>query len=489
MIISTRRPFIAIALAAVFLALSACGNRDDEGPVVVDVIGSPAELTEPLRNARRATGAVLLGATAQGLVAFDASGEVVGALAERWIVEDDGKSYIFRIRTARWADGKLVKAQQVARMLSARMTANPALLAGLRPQVRGMTDQVVEIRLDAPAPSFLQLLAQPALAIAQPGGGTGPFRKTLNNGLVSLSAARDETAAAGVAEIAKPSTPVYVRASRTAMAFALFRARHSDLVLGGHFDDLPFIAVADLPPGIVRADPVSGLFGLMIEGSSDFLKNRDAREVISIAIDRDRIVKLLNLKGWQTASTILPAPLDLGRPPTEMPWIEQAMDQRRGYARSVVNNWTAQYGEIAPLRIALPPGPGARMLYFSLARDLRAIGLTLRSVAPDAPADLRLIDEVAPFDSALWYLARLGCKQNRLCSEEAQASLDAAVQAQNEQERMAALDAAERQTLAVSNFIPIGTPIRFALVRGRLTGYQPSPRAIHPLNALIQFRE
>jgi peptide/nickel transport system substrate-binding protein len=40
--------------------------------------------------------------------------------------------------------------------------------------------------------------------------------------------------------------------------------------------------------------------------------------------------------------------------------------------------------------------------------------------------------------------------------------------------------------LAENTFIPIGAPIRFALVRGRLTGYQPSPRAIHPLNALIK---
>lgn len=480
---------IALVATAMTLALSACGKQDDHGPVFVDVIGKPAELAEPLRYASLPSGSVVLGATAQGLVAFDANGEVVNALAERWIVEDDGKSYIFRIKTARWADGKPVKAQEVAKALAARMTASRTLLAGLKPEVRGMTDQVVEIRLDGPAPRFLQLLAQPAMAVARTSGGTGPFRKSAKNGLVTLRAPKkDETMVAGI-EPAAEAAPIHVRAGRAALAFARFQAERSDLVLGGRFEHLPLVAVADLPPGVVRADPVGGLFGLMVEGGSDFLQNRDAREVLSMAIDRDRIVQVLNLKGWQTTTTLLPGPLDLGRPPVDVSWADHDMGQRRGYARSVVNNWRAMHGSVAPLRIALPAGPGARMLYAALARDFGAIGLSLRPVAADAPADLRLIDEVAPFDSALWYLARLGCEQNRLCSKEAQASLDGALAARSDQERAAALGDAEARTLAENVFIPIGSPIRFALVRGRLSGFQPSPRAVHPLNALVKPRQ
>jgi oligopeptide transport system substrate-binding protein len=483
------RPYrqFRIALMVAAFALSGCGGRDDHGPIVVDVIGSPSEVAEPLRNATRTSGKVLLGATAQGLVAFDASGEVVNALAERWIVEDDGRSYIFRIKNARWADDEPVKAQEVARALKARMAANPTLLAGMKPDVLGMTDQVVEIRLDGPAPSFLQLLAQPAMAVARPGGGTGPFRKTTEEGVVTLHpASGDEAEATDDERAVDEPEPLYVRASRAALAFARFKAGHSDLVLGGRFEHLPLVAVANLPPGTVRADPVSGLFGLMVEGKSDFLANRDVREILSMAIDRERLLGLLNLQGWQTATTLLPAPLDLARPPTQVPWAERPMDLRRGYARSVVNNWRAMHGEIAPLRIALPPGPGARMLFFSLAADYRAIGLSLKPVAPDAAADLRLIDEVAPFDSALWYLARLDCEQSKLCSEEAQASLDTALKAQSDQERQAALDSAEMAIVGQNNFIPIGMPIRFSLVRGRLTGFQPSPRAVHPLNALVK---
>ena len=44
---------------------------------------------------------VLLQSTAQGLVRFDASGQIEPGLAERWIVIDNGMSYIFRLRDAR----------------------------------------------------------------------------------------------------------------------------------------------------------------------------------------------------------------------------------------------------------------------------------------------------------------------------------------------------------------------------------------------------
>ena len=39
-----------------------------------------------------------------------------------------------------------------------------------------MTDRVIEIRLRAPRPNLLQLLAQPQLSIIREGQGTGPFR-------------------------------------------------------------------------------------------------------------------------------------------------------------------------------------------------------------------------------------------------------------------------------------------------------------------------
>ncbi|MET0241494.1 MAG: ABC transporter substrate-binding protein, partial [Sphingobium sp.] len=185
-------------------------------------------------------------------------------------------------------------------------------------------------------------------------------------------------------------------------------------------------------------------------------------------------------------TTILPDQLDLGRAPTAADWSTRDLALRQSYARSVVDNWTKLHAAPPTLRIALPDGPGARMLFRAISQDYAAIGLSVVLVPWDAPADLRLIDEVAPFDSALWYLARLGCDLNRLCSKEGEAKLTAAREARSEADRSRTLGEAETLILAAANYIPLGMPIRFSLVRPRLTGYALSPRARHPLNALFR---
>ncbi|MCE7797813.1 ABC transporter substrate-binding protein [Sphingobium sufflavum] len=479
------RPMVLAPL----LLLGGCGLEGDDGPVRVDIIGTQEQIAQPLDNGGNAAGQVMLASASQGLVAFDAGGDLIGALAERWIVEDDGESYIFRLRHTHWADGGAVKAEEVARLLRARFAANPALLAGLTPQVRGMTDEVLEIRLPGSAPSFLQILAHPALAVARRDGGTGPFRKTRKGDLVTLTpvAPGDRRDDATTAADAEAPLPLYVRAVRPAIGFARFQRHESDLLLGGRFQHLPYVTAASPPTRAVRADPVNGLLGLVVEGRSAFLANRDVRDALAMAINRERLAQRLNLAGWRTATNILPAQMDLPRPPAQIPWSERELALRQSYARSVVTNWTRAHGAPGPIRIALPAGPGARMLHESLRQDYAAIGLPVTLVDWTAKdADMRLIDEVAPFDSALWYLTRIGCGLNALCSADAAAQLAIARHAATEPERAAALAAAETLSLAEATYIPLGMPIRFALVRNRLTGYQPSPRARHPLNSLFR---
>ncbi|PKP63081.1 MAG: peptide ABC transporter substrate-binding protein, partial [Alphaproteobacteria bacterium HGW-Alphaproteobacteria-9] len=55
--------------------------------------------------------------THEGLVALDPAGQVVPAMAERWIVTDDGMSYIFRLRDSTWPDGEEITATEVRRLL------------------------------------------------------------------------------------------------------------------------------------------------------------------------------------------------------------------------------------------------------------------------------------------------------------------------------------------------------------------------------------
>ena len=113
-----KRRLLPLILAA---ALGACGGsggqRKDDAPVVVSAIGPAIERADPSAGPLGTGKRVLTGATAQGLVRFDAAGQIEPGLAERWIVIDDGRSYIFRLHEAQWADGKPVEAGDVVRAL------------------------------------------------------------------------------------------------------------------------------------------------------------------------------------------------------------------------------------------------------------------------------------------------------------------------------------------------------------------------------------
>ena len=94
-----------LLIAALPLFSGACRQRQT-GAVNVVVIGGEPRMRDPALGPLSAPDAVLVGSVAQGLVRFDASGNIVGGLAERWNVSDDGMSYIFRLAATKWPDGR-----------------------------------------------------------------------------------------------------------------------------------------------------------------------------------------------------------------------------------------------------------------------------------------------------------------------------------------------------------------------------------------------
>lgn len=485
--LSPRLPFACLAIAGALL-LGACSEEEERGPVAVSIVGAPADLSNPLPRLPRAAAQAMMGATAQGLVAFDAQGEIEPALAERWIVEDDGKSYIFRLRNALWPDGDPMTAEEVARVLTERVRANrrTAMKTDLEPviEIVSMTGEVLEIRLSAPRPSFLQILAQPQMGISGRNGGGGPYRRDARGKAWMLTPVRDETDSVDPAPLPRRVNRV-LRAERTALGIVRFLREDVGLVLGGRYADLPLLRFADVDSRAVRLDPVRGLFGLAIQRDKGFLAEAANREALSMAIERERLPSIFSLAGWAVTTSILPDPVDLGQPPAAPRWAALEMEERRTIARNAVAAWKRQNGPIQPLRIALPQGPGSNLLFGLLTSDFARIGVPTVRVEPDASADLRLIDEVAPYDSALWFLGRISCTAEISCSEEAMQRLTEAQQAQDVPAMLRKLGEADVLTLAHGGYIPLASPLRWSLVSRRLRGFQPSPRAIHPLNHLL----
>ena len=98
----SRRMAKAALITAMLTLVASCGDRSANGPIGVSVIGAQDEFRAPLTHIDSLAGAISFAATAQGLVSYDDAGNVIPGLAQRWIVVDDGKSYIFRLRRARW---------------------------------------------------------------------------------------------------------------------------------------------------------------------------------------------------------------------------------------------------------------------------------------------------------------------------------------------------------------------------------------------------
>ncbi|MEH3098900.1 ABC transporter substrate-binding protein [Sphingomonas adhaesiva] len=482
---SRRRAVAPIAALATLLAVASCGRRPDVGPVVASVIGGAPALADRSRSALPTGDRVLNDALAEGLVRFDAAGQIEPGVAERWIVTDEGMSYIFRLRNARWPDGAAVRAGEVVALLRRQIAA--ASNNDLAPYLSAvssiveMTPEVIEIELSRPRPDLLKLFAQPELALirARPAGGAGPFRRKEERGAALLLVpAVDPDRDPDEARPA-PEDEVLLRGERAASAIVRFVERDSDLVVGGTIADWPMLQAANPAPANIRIDPAAGLFGLAVARRDGFLADAAHRAAVAQAIDRTDLATAISPE-WVARDTVLPEQLDSALAPAVPLWATIPVEQRVAAARSVVARWRASNG-VPRLGIALPGGPGGTLLWARIARDLYAIGIRpVRLAADDPAADLRLIDRVAPYDSARWYLAE-ACVA---CDATAAAAIEAARLADTlplRAQTLATADAALANDVA---FIPLGRPFRWSLVALRLRQWQPNTRAWHPLNRL-----
>ena len=484
----------AAALAALLLTLSACGLFDERGPVRIAGIGPLNAAANPVNGELSAPNAALLDAVSQGLVAYDGDGQVEPGLAERWTVTADGRSYIFRIREARWTGGRRVMAEDVAAILrgyTARRGRH--LLRADFPEIeaiRAMTDSVIEIRLSVPQPALLDLLAQPSMAVVNKGMGWGPMRARRSGGALLLTPVPDplaEDAEAAEEAAADPAASIELVGTSPAGALARFKNGYADGVIGGRFSTLPYFIASNIGRARLVVDPAPGLFGLSFVRAEGFLALDTNRDALVRAVRRTRLIDAFGLTEWQPQVTLRPTlhTREGGPPPLPPAWADYDDAARLAESKRVVDAWIAAGRDIDPLRIAVPDSPGGRILYAYVAADFAAIGLASERVAMDAVADLKLIDEVMPNDDPLWGLRRLSCRRDTLCNREAQNLIDQATANIDSGQRNAQIAEAEAVLNRYASYIPIATPMRWSVASQRLTGLRANIRAQHPLNRLI----
>ncbi|MBB3764180.1 ABC transporter substrate-binding protein [Sphingomicrobium lutaoense] len=471
------------------LSLASCGD-DNPGETHIALIDERAELTDPATGRADRGDEYLLGALAQGLVRFDARGQIEGALAERWHVSDDGRSYIFRLASGSWPDGEPIEADDVARALRRQIAARRNPLhdtMGVVEDVVAMTDRVIELRLSSPRPDLLSLLAQPEMAILKGEVGAGPFL---------LSEADDDANALHLSRLVPNRRTdemreemLHLTAASAQRAVGLFSAGSVELVLGGTFTDLPLARGADLSRGELRFDPVLGLFGLLPRREKGPLADPSIRSILSRAIDREAFLADLAVPGLVPRARILQAGLDIEQAAQPPAWLELPLTERQDMLarnlRSLVDDDAqSEGGPVLQVALHLPDGPGGDMLFNRLSTDWGRIGVEARRVEDRADADFTLIDQVAPSRSGEWFIRFFRCGSVRLCSKDADALMDDARAAPTVEERHDLLTRAAMMLDEAELFIPIAAPVRWALVGPYVTGFSPNSLARHPLMGL-----
>ena len=476
------------------LSLASCGLFGERGPVRIAAIGSLNAAATPLSGEMSAGSAALLDATSQGLVSYDGEGQIDTGLADRWTVTTDGRSYIFRLREAKWTNGRKVTAEDVAAILRSYLAPSSRhVLKSDFPEIetiKAMTDTVIEIRLAVPQPEILELLAQPSMAIVNKGMGWGPMRARKIGRAVLLSPVPDplaEDQAAAEAAANDPAASIELVATSPAGAVARFKNGYADGVIGGRFSTLPYFAASNIGRSRLVVDPVPGLFGLSFVRAEGFLATDANRDALARAIRRDRLIEAFGLSEWQPQVTLRPLlyARDGGPAPLRPAWAEYDDASRIAQAKRVVDAWRGAGREIAPLRIAVPDTPGGRILFAYVSADFAAIGVPSERVTMASVTDLRLIDEVASNDDALWGLRRLSCRRDTLCNREAQELIDQATRNIDVGQRRQQVSEAEAVLARYTPFIPLATPLRWSIASQRLTGLRANGRAQHPLNHLI----
>lgn len=476
------RRVLSLLIVASFAVASGC-RKQPEGAVKVVVIGPAPQLRDPASGPLSPSDEVLLANVAQGLVRFDPGGNIVGGLAERWTVTDDGLSYIFRLASANWPDGRKIDADQVVRLLKREIAGRSKNSLkdqfGAVEDIVAMTDRVIEISLVAPRLDLLSRLAQPQMAVLRNGRGTGPFTASpAPGGAFRLTR-----------EIVSPDDESTTReevllSGDTALgAVQRFANGESDLVLAGTFADLPLAEQAKLPRGSLRFDPASGLFGFVPVRPGGLLDSPQARLLLSEALDRDTFVTALAVPGLVPRATLLEPGLEGMPAPVAPPWVATPYPQRLPALQGQMSRLIGR-AERPTIRVALPEGPGADLLYHLLQRDWGALGLTVDRVDSESQADFVLVDEVAPSSSAAWFVRFFRCDAAAVCNAQADDLMDAARQSPVAAQRYALLGEAAAMIDNDQLFIPIAAPVRWSLVSARIENFAGNRYARHTLTDL-----
>ncbi len=314
----------------------------------------------------------------EGLVSEGPDGSVVAGVAESWVISDDGRRYEFALRPdAKWSNGEPVVALDFVRAF--RRVAEPgtesaysflleplenfeAVNAGEKPAselgIEAIHERLLVIRLNRSASYFLSILAMPIASplhensLEETLGKDG--RSLVSNGAYTLKSRQ----ILGPIELLR--NPYYWGAESVSIDRVVYlpivnESSELDMYRAGEIDITDSVPTHDLArlmekhPGEVRIAPKLALYYVAFDLSEAPFDNKELRTALSMAIDREQIIRLTG-RGESPAYGIVP-PGVANHVGATYKWRDLESSEREERAREAFR--AAGYGAENPLRIKL----------------------------------------------------------------------------------------------------------------------------------------
>jgi len=381
-------PVILVTLVATAVMLNACSNGSEDReasptgiPVLNRALSTEPESLDPQKG-RSVQAADVLRDIGEGLVTYDAAGNLVPGTAESWEIATDGLSYTFRIRAdARWSNGDPVTAadfvfglQRLVDPATAAFYAAEigtvvnaeAIVAGkMDPAELGVTatdERTLVISLVRPTPYLLSLLTHPSTfpvhrgSVDQHGAQFARAGNHVSNGAYVLA----DWEPGAIIELHR--NVHYWNDARTSIDIVRHHVVTQELAEFNRYRAGELHVTSTVPPENfeqIRADyadqlHVAPTLGVYYYGFNmtrpPFADNPELRQALSMAIDREVLVEAITGRGEAPAYSWVPPGIH-NYDPVQLPYAGLSRQEREAIAQSLYRK--AGYGKNNPLRFEL----------------------------------------------------------------------------------------------------------------------------------------
>lgn len=454
----------------------------------------------------------ILGDLMVGLTTHDAAARPIPGIAERWETSQDGLTWTFHLRQARWSDGKTVTAQDFLfawrRVLDPKTAARQgqmlwviknarAITAGrLPPSALGVTapsPSILKIMLELPTPYLPELLTLPA-ALPLPAAPAFAPGRFVSNGPYLLKSWQPND------HIGLVKNPLFYDAASVKIdAVNYYPTADSQAALrrlrAGELDMQTPLPVAQLP--WIRANMPGGLHVMLSLGLAYIAMNmRDpaladirVRRALNLVYDREAVAQKVMKLGEQPAYSYVPPTISNYADGPQLDFKARPYPARLAEARKLMQE--AGYSQFNKLTLTYSTSgnPDSKRLAAVFQAMARQIHVDVRIAVADYPTVLSALRQgryqlayttwLADFDDASNFLDLLLPGNPGNYAGYRNAKFDAAMAVETGESaagRMQRLRKAERIALADMPWLPIRFLSQSEAVGPRVGGYVPNAR-------------